>query len=1490
MLRISYSQVKISPAISHCDYLPHMLPTADSSNKTKPNVQRTFRDLSQEEVADVERASMLARMGWSGTFGWDRLLESRRVLMIAEAGAGKTYECRTQRQALWDRGESAFYLDLAQLATNNLRDLLSADEEARLEAWLAAQSDVATFFLDSIDELKLTLGSFETALKRLNKAVAGQLGRVRIVISTRPIAVDQQLIRQHFPVPEPLELIASGHAFADIAMGRQRQGSSREKKGAAPMWRNVALMPLSDDQIRALAAIEGVDDAGALLADIRARNAEDFARRPQDLLELCADWREHHRIRTHREQVAQNIRVKLKPRTDRREPAELSPDKALEGASRLALAALLSRKLTIRLSVEADCGEPGTALDPEAVLHDWTPEERGTLLERALFGFATYGRVRFHHRSVVEFLAAQRLHDRLCHGMPLKAVKRLLFAETPQAVKVVRPTMRPVAAWLAALQPSVFSEVRDREPEVLFDHADPESLPLPQRVDALRSYVRHYGQGGWRGLHVPRVQVHRFASRDLEEHVLDLWRAGLENHEVRELLLELIGAGPMPACADLAHGVAIAGSAAHGERLDAIAALVRLDDSRVESLTQSIVDEPALWPDPLVRGAVVRLFPQHIVPDRLCEILKRVRQSESTIDELEWVLPRNIAELEFPPNYLAQLRAGLTDQVTDGLVWEEQWASPVSKRSHLLSALAAVCLRLIRAGETDAPVLHSSVIALRLQHEDQTHDESAQNLRKALAELAPSLREAIFWADDAFSESLHPQADPWQRLFRASYRGPLDLNDAQDGIWVRRILADPNRSLPERTMMLDASMRGIWDCVGNPRDHIEGLKQYVGDEPELITLIDRYLAPREVAPEEAKFDAQIKRQRTAAAKREAKNHSDWVAFWREVAEHPQTAFSPDHEGNTAWNLWQAMRRSGDESRASGWNRRFIEHYFDKEVADRLRTSMRSIWRKDRPTLRCERSADERGTILIRWQLGLAAIAAEAEDPDWARKLSDEEAELAARYAPIESNGFPAWLEALAREHPVAVERTLGPDLAAELDEVAAPGSFVVLLQDVSHAPVGVIQLFLPRLRAWLDAHTGNLRDSEDEAAALGRLQRVLEILLEHGDDEIRAHIRLLAEDQLKVTGDWPFKQIWLTTLMRLDPAAATDSVERLLAPLAPEVNGTAVNVFGTMFGERYGRLLVDLRKPGFTPALLLRLVRLAYQHVRPSDDITHEGTYSPGPRDKAQDGRNAVLGAIIDAQGAEAWAVKLMMVEDPLFAHFRDRLALLAREKAAEEADGAIFTASEVATFSRYGEAPPTTRDDMFAVLVDRLDDLDDLLLQDVSPRAAWAAINDEKVMRQQIALQLRNASNHVYTVDQEAVTADEKETDIRLRVASSGQQATVELKIGENWSGRQLRDTINNQLVTKYMAAESCRSGCLLVTVAKSDRTWEHPDTCERLDIEGLLSMLDAEAARIVDALGGCLRVAIKVLDLRPRLAAEFKLKAKAKASGGHKGNVFDA
>ena len=236
------------------------------------------------------------------------------------------------------------------------------------------------------------MGKFDQALKRLVKATSGHLGRVRVVITTRPVPVDRELITRLLPIPELGAARPTGKSFADMAMeGGTKANSS---KAASKEWRTVGLNHLSSDQIREFAALQGVTDPDALLADIRARNAEEFAGRPQDLIELCSDWNEHRRIRTHREQVETNISTKLEPSTERKEQAELALERAIEGASRLALAAILTRKLTLRHSAASDkITASEAALDVSKVLRDWNAKERRTLLERPLFGFASYGRV-----------------------------------------------------------------------------------------------------------------------------------------------------------------------------------------------------------------------------------------------------------------------------------------------------------------------------------------------------------------------------------------------------------------------------------------------------------------------------------------------------------------------------------------------------------------------------------------------------------------------------------------------------------------------------------------------------------------------------------------------------------------------------------------------------------------------------------------------------------------------------------------------------------------------------------------------------------------------------------------------------------------------------------------------------------------------------------------------------------------------------------------
>lgn len=495
---------------------------------------------------------------------------------------------------------------------------------------------------------------------------------MRIIITTRPIPFDERVARELLPVPKVAEIQASpdGESFAQIAMHGRSSEKKEDQKENSPDWCTVALMPLSDAQIADFARNQGVDEPQALLDDLKRRNAEEFARRPQDLIELCADWRHFKRIRTHREQVESNVRIKLKPREDRIEAADLSVEKAIEGASRLALAMMGTRRLTLRHSAEADSGGDDVPLDPAAILSDWSAPERKALLERPLFGLASYGRVRFHHRSVAEYLAAERIKFLGTRGMTARALKRLLFAETKGKI-IVRPSKRPIAGWLALSEDIIFETLRDHEPTVLLTEGDPQSLSLHQRSQALCSYVERYSKGGWRGLSVPHIQIHRLASPDLATEIKRLWAQGIQNPEVREILLNLIEVGRITGCLDIAHAVAVDTGASRSERFAAIEALAMSDDPRLHVITDGMADNVELWPDDLARDVAFHLFPKRLTVASLCRILTRLKGRKRSIGDLNWHLPRIIAGADLDVPTLEALRDGLSDLVSTGLRWQD---------------------------------------------------------------------------------------------------------------------------------------------------------------------------------------------------------------------------------------------------------------------------------------------------------------------------------------------------------------------------------------------------------------------------------------------------------------------------------------------------------------------------------------------------------------------------------------------------------------------------------------------------------------------------------------------------------------------------------------------------------------------------------------------------------------------------------------------------
>jgi hypothetical protein len=279
-----------------------------------------------------------------------------------------------------------------------------------------------------------------------------------------------------------------------------------------------------------------------------------------------------------------------------------------------------------------------------------------------------------------------------------------------------------------------------------------------------------------------------------------------------------------------------------------------------------------------------------------------------------------------------------------------------------------------------------------------------------------------------------------------------------------------------------------------------------------------------------------------------------------------------------------------------------------------------------------------------------------------------------------------------------------------------------------------------------------------------------------------------------------------------------------------------------------------------------RLIRCAYLYVRPDEDRVHEGVYSPDLRDQAERAREYLLGVLLDTPGAEAQKLLGHLAADPLFAHYPDRLRLLARRRAAAEAENPPLTPNEVLALERRFGAPPSDREGLFTVMLDRLDELaHNLAHDDFTDRRTLRTIKDEIEMQRTLAGRLRDAAKGTYIVSREEEVADRKKTDIRLAAVRGEQRAVSEVKIADSWTLEDLEQALRTQLVGQYLRHETCKAGYLLLTY-HGKRFWNHPQSGRRLSIAGVANHLSALAQEIERESNFAVRLAVRCLNLTDR------------------------
>jgi hypothetical protein len=1276
------------------------------------------------------------------------------------------------------------------------------------------------------------------------------------------------------PPPPPPSPQPDAENFASLAM-RERSVLDPAEASLAQKTREVELQPLDDAQIREMASTLGVDSPDALLAAIALRNAWDFARRPQDLIELCDDWRDQRSIRTHREQLASHVRTRLSLDTaaSRREPAQLPLARALAGAQRLALATLLTRRLSIRHSAGGAL-PPAPRLDPKPLLDDFEPREIRTLLQRPLFGVADYGSVRFAHRSVAEYLAAQQIHQLLSsRAMSRRTALRLLLAAAPNGPRLVRPSMAHTAAWLALDQPEVFAALLDAEPSVVLVHGDPESLTPAQRSAALQAFIERYGAGGWIGLRVPALQLQRLAPDPELAEIVETAYADVRNPEVRELLLQLVAAGRYERCRNIAHSVATDDALPERERFHGLLALIALSDGRVPSVLNAMATMSSSWTPMMVRWTVLHLFPEHLDNRLTVALLRRLAHTPTPFDHTD-ALARTVDEPKVPIERCADLLAPLVK-----LTREQPPPGPDhaldrgESENNVAVILRSICRRLLDAGRTDRELLSASVLALRCA-EGSVRESDNRPLLDAINRLPADARRWVFLADVALLQSSSSLAASGRNVFAAAFfDGPLGLTSELDAAWLIDALGDVNAAPDLRAILLQAAQALASKDVCE-LENLTQIAQAVADSPALTQALATALAPP--PPADPQHDAlllQLDRDHQQRAAGESLRRSKWSAFWEAFDADPAPHLTPDQRGTTLWKLWSVLRQFDDFDNGR-WNDGVMHSHFSAVVTARVRAAFRQHWRTMRPppSLRSERAPADKSIYLQVWNLGAVGIDIEASEPGWASRLTPDEAALAIRYALFSASDLPAWLEALSDSQGQLVDNVIGRELSLELDEpLPQEGRWhSMLLQGLRLALPALARRFVTQLSVWLQQQV-SLRNQQARTQPIAdRIEQVTGYIVAHGDSADRLMLADIAEGELAAPGtDESATSSWLALLGRVDAPRGIAALIRQLESCPVEPEGAAVRLIGGLLDTHRHLRAFDVSDSAIDPRQLLSLTVQVYRHVTPHNDAPLRGVFTPGPRDYSEDARRIVFDALMQARGPNALQAKLELSQHALFADMQDRIRALARDRLAEEADALQAEPSDMPNLLRGRDLPPRTHADMSRLLVDRLDDLQDLMLDDASPRRAWAAVERETDLRPAVAHQLQMMALGAYSVDQEGVTADEKRTDVRLR-SPYGPEAPIELKIGEKWTAAKLFDAVSKQLVALYMAPTDTRTGCLLVTVSNPTHMWKHPDTGHELDGACLQSLLAAAALEAQHRLGGEALVSARVLDLRPRVGTK--------------------
>jgi len=361
-----------------------------------------------------------------GAAGLDEYAERRGIILLADAGMGKSFELGAEIERRQAVGQHVARLDLGGYSSAG--EVKDAVRDAA-SAWRASGIDDLTLALDGFDEPLLEIRNLSDVLLR----ELGRLDRSRLQV-----------------------LITSRRSLWRDSM----------TDAMASWWGDqvatLALAPLTEADLRTAALSDGLD-ADAFITAVHQAGAGPLAARPVSLRMLLASWKNGTmpsvRAEAYRRGVEYLVNENSSLRRERRQHGTPAPQR-VAAASRLATVSLLTGRTRILWRSDSGDSPHDVALDQVSAAGA-TADALSDVFDSAVLSGAAEAR-KWAHRSIEEYLCAS-----LLAGLPLASATSLL--SDPGSPGKLLPQFADTAGWLAGMSTEAMRWVIEQDPGILLN-------------------------------------------------------------------------------------------------------------------------------------------------------------------------------------------------------------------------------------------------------------------------------------------------------------------------------------------------------------------------------------------------------------------------------------------------------------------------------------------------------------------------------------------------------------------------------------------------------------------------------------------------------------------------------------------------------------------------------------------------------------------------------------------------------------------------------------------------------------------------------------------------------------------------------------------------------------------------------------------------------------------------------------------------------------